>query len=84
MALRYHHHTTLIFCDVDNEVPQLSQTYIESFDQGIMDMNRNGNSANFFLYVCNGKKVEELFASTLNGIAASVKHVFSIIVVLNA
>ena len=25
-------------------------------DQGIIDMNRNGNSANFFSYVCNGKK----------------------------
>ena len=24
--------------------------------QGIIDTNRNGNSANFFLYVCNGKK----------------------------
>ena len=26
--------------------------------QGIIDMNRNGNSANFFSYVCNGKKVK--------------------------
>ena len=24
--------------------------------QGIIDINRNGNSANFFSYVCNGKK----------------------------
>ena len=47
-------------------------------------MNRNGNSANFFWYVCNGKKIKELFASTLNGISASVKCVSSIIVVLNA
>ena len=46
--------------------------------------NRNGNSANFFSYVCNGKKNEKLFASTLNGIAASVRCVSSIIVVLNA
>ena len=44
-------------------------------------MNRNGNSANFFLYVCNDEKIEELFASTLNGITASVKCVSSIIVV---
>ena len=36
-------------------------------------MNRNGNSENFFLYVC-----------TLNGIPASVRCVSSIIVVLNA
>ena len=47
-------------------------------------MNRNGNSANFFSYVCNDKKIKELFASTLNGITASVRCVSSIIVVLNA
>ena len=47
-------------------------------------MNRNGNSPNFFSYVCNGKKIKELFASTLNGIPASVKCVSSMIVVLNA
>ena len=47
-------------------------------------MNRNGNSAIFFLYVCNGKKIKELFASILNGIPASVKCVSSMIVVLNA
>ena len=38
----------------------------------------------FFSYVCNGKKIKELFASTLNGIPASVKCVSSMIVVLNA
>ena len=32
----------------------------------------------------NGKKIKELFASTLNGITASVKCVSSMIVVLNA
>ena len=47
-------------------------------------MNRNGNSDNFFSYVCNGKKMKDLFASTLNGIHASVKCVSSMIVVLNA
>ena len=47
-------------------------------------MNRNRNSANFFSYVCNGKKIEELFASTLNGIPASVLCVSSLIIVLNA
>ena len=47
-------------------------------------MNRNGNSANFFSYVCNSKKIKELFASTLNGIPANVRCVSSIIVVLNA
>ena len=47
-------------------------------------MNRNVNSAKFFSYVCNGKKIEELFASTLNGIPISVRCVSSMIVVLNA
>ena len=36
-------------------------------------MNRNGNSTNFFSYVCESKKNEELFASTLSGINASVR-----------
>ena len=53
-------------------------------NQGIIDMNRNGNSANFFLYVCNGKKIKELFASTLNGIPISVRCVSSMIAVINA
>ena len=47
-------------------------------------MNRNGNSANFFSYVCNDKKINELFASTLNKILISVRCVSSMIVVLNA
>ena len=47
-------------------------------------MNRNENSANFFLYVCNGKNIKELFASTLNRITASVRCVSSIVVVLDA
>ena len=46
-------------------------------------MNRNGNSAIFFSFVCNGKKIKELFASTLDRIPISVRCVFSIIVVLN-
>ena len=47
-------------------------------------MNRNGNLANLFSYVCNGKKFQELFVSTLNGITASIRCVSSFIVVLNA
>ena len=43
-------------------------------------MNRNGNLANFFSYVCNGKKIKELFASTLDRIPS----VSSIIVILKA
>ena len=46
-------------------------------------MNRNGNSANFFSYVCNGEKIKELFASTSNGGTASVRCVSSIVVVQN-
>ena len=49
-----------------------------------LQTNRNGNSTNFFSYVCNGKKIKELFASTLIGMTASVRCVPSIIVVLNA
>ena len=52
-------------------------------DQGIVNMNRNGNSENFFSNVCNGKRIKELFVSTLNGITASVRCVSSIIVILN-
>ena len=47
-------------------------------------MNRNGNSANFFSYVCNDKKSKELFASFLNGIPISVICVSSMIFVFNA
>ena len=45
-------------------------------------MNRNRTSAKFFSYVCNGKKIKELFAS--NGIPISVRCVSAMIVVLNA
>ena len=47
-------------------------------------MNRNGNSAIFFSYVCNSKKIKELFASTLDRIPVSVRCVSSMTVVLNA
>ena len=47
-------------------------------------MNRNENSANLFSYVCNGKKIKELFASTLDGIPISVRCASFLIVVLNA
>ena len=42
-----------------------------------LQTNRNGNSAIFLSYVCNGKIIEELFASTLNGVTASVRCVSS-------
>ena len=47
-------------------------------------LKRNGNSAIFFSYVCNGKRIKALFASTLNRIAASVRCVSLLMVVLNA
>ena len=62
----------------------LNSKKIPCFDQEIINMNRNGNSTNLFSYVCNGKNINELFASTLNGITVSVRCVSSIIVVLNA
>ena len=52
--------------------------------QGIINMNRNGNSAIFFSYVCNGKKIKELFASTLDRIPISVRCRSSMIAVSNA
>ena len=51
--------------------------------QGIVNMNRNGNSAISFSYVCKSKKIKDSFASTLNGIPISVICVSSMIVVLN-
>ena len=53
-------------------------------EQGIIDINRNGNSANIFSYVCNGKRLPQLFASNLDRIPISVRCVSSMIVVLNA
>ena len=47
-------------------------------------MNRNGNSANSFSYVCNGKNIIELFAYTLDRKPISVRCVSSMTVVLNA
>ena len=47
-------------------------------------MNRNGNSANFFSYVGNGKKIKKLFASTLDKKPISVRCVSSMVVVLKA
>ena len=47
-------------------------------------MNRNGNSAILFSYVCNGKKSKELLASFLNGIPISVICVSSMIFIFNA
>ena len=47
-------------------------------------MNRNGNSAIFSRMFVMAKKIEEVFASTFNGIPASVRCVTSMIVVLNA
>ena len=50
-------------------------------EQGIIDINRNGNSAIFFSYVCNGIKIKDLFASTFHRKPARDKCVSSMIVV---
>ena len=71
------------FYDAQSSSKQIA-CFSVSFEQEIISMNRNGNSANFFSYVCNGKKIKELVASTLNGIPISVRCVSSIIVALNA
>ena len=65
-------------------VSVLVESTIPLLNQGIINMNRNGNSANFLSYVCNDKKIKELFASTLNKVPISVKCVSSIIVVFKA
>ena len=59
-----------------NNLDSLALVFITFFCQGIIDMNRNRNSATFFSYVCNGKKSKELFASALNGIPISVRCIF--------
>ena len=69
--------------DLSTQV-EYSKNVLSCSVQGIIHMNRNGNLAIFFSYVCNGKNIKELFASTLNGIAASVRCVSSMIIVLNA
>ena len=51
--------------------------------QGIIDCKGTETRQIFFTYVCNGKKIKELFASTLNEITASVICVSSIMTVLN-
>ena len=47
-------------------------------------LNWNGNMEKFFSYVCNDKTNKELFAFTLNGIAAGVRCMSSMIVVVKA
>ena len=50
--------------------------------QGIIDC-KGKETQRIFSRVCNSKKIKELFASTSNGIAASVRCVSFMIVVLN-
>ena len=50
----------------------------------ICKLKRKGNSANFFKYVCNSKKIKKLFVPTLNGMTARVRCVSSTTVVVNA
>ena len=55
--------TILWICPLTNVTPDFAMC-----GQGIIDMNRNGNSPNFFSDVRNDKKSKELFASFLNRI----------------
>ena len=48
------------------------------------ELNRNGDLTNSFSYVCDGKKIIELFTSTLNRIAAIVRYVSFMTVNLNS
>ena len=57
---------------------------VSLFTQGIINMKKNENSANSFSYVCNRKKIKELFASTLDRIPISVRCVSSMVIILNA
>ena len=47
-------------------------------------LNRNGTPKNSFSYVCNSKKIKELFAPTLNKITARDRCVSFTTVVANA
>ena len=66
------------------EIEKITDFNLWLLSQGIIDMNRNGSSATFFSFVCNDKKIKELFASTLNRIPISVRCVPSMMVVFNA
>ena len=49
--------------------------------QGFIVLNRNGNSATFFSYVCNAKKFKELFYP---GITANISFVSLTLIIVNA
>ena len=57
---------------------------VSELDQGVIDSIGMETRRYFFSYVCNSKKIKELFASILNSIAVSVRWVSSTQVVLNA
>ena len=58
-------------------------TIVVAANLGIIDMNKNENSANFSCMFVMTKKLK-LFASTLNGIPICVRCVSSVIFVFNA
>ena len=82
--------TPLILAAADALIGQIGKdlkvVWGEVLVKGLLprNVNRNGNSANFFSYVCYGRKIKELFASTLIGIPISVRCVSSMIVFINA
>ena len=75
---------TIQHADFSHIMNLSSQNNMQAFISRNYRLNRNGHLANFFSYVCNGKNIKELLASTLNRIAASVRCVRSMVVVLNA
>ena len=54
---------------------------VTSFCPKIIDCKEKETRQIFFSYVCNDKKIKELFVSTLNEIPISVRRVSSMIVV---
>ena len=63
-----------------------------SYERGVVQLHLHSTCVprnyryeqDFFSYVCNGKKIKELFASTLGRIPSNVRCVSSMMVVLNA
>ena len=77
-----------VYCLFNQLAAAVIMNILIGCNQGIIDCKGTETRQISFSYVCNGKKIKELFASTLNritlnGIAASVRCVSSMIVALN-
>ena len=67
---------TIQHADFSHIMNLSSQNNMQPFISRNYRLNKHGKLAIFFSYVCNGKNINELLASALNGIAASVRCVF--------